>query len=301
MSRPLRIEFPGGLYHITSRGNEQKSIFLNPRDRLVFLDLLDDVVRKYHVICHAYCLMDNHYHLLIETPEANVSKSMRQLNGVYTQRFNRSRNRRGHLFQGRFTARIVDHDAYLISVARYIVVNPIRTKTVSKPGSWPWSSYNATAGSGPRPGFLATDFILSMFCDDRQNAQQQYQEFVNAGFCHELWKELRSRIFLGGADFVARVSEMIDCSTRVQEFSREERFAGRPELQHLLDTTSSGTRDEFVVQACMRYGYSQREIGDFLGVHYSSISRIVNRELARMKRHSDPGLCADYTDSRIKT
>jgi REP element-mobilizing transposase RayT len=146
MARPLRIEYPGAVYHITSRGNEKKLIFKDERDREIFLDTLSQVDKRYNWLCHAYCLMNNHYHLIIETPDGNLSAGMRQLNGVYTQTFNRQHNRVGHLFQGRYKGILIQKDSHLLEVCRYVVLNPVRAKAVKKPEQWRWSSYQATAG-----------------------------------------------------------------------------------------------------------------------------------------------------------
>lgn len=132
MARPLRLEFPGAIYHVTSRGNARNAIFLDDEDRVLFLACLGAVVTRFGWWCHAYCLMDNHYHLLIETPEGDLSRGMRQLNGVYTQRFNRRHGRAGHVFQGRFKAIVVDRDSYLLELCRYVVLNPIRAGMVSQ-------------------------------------------------------------------------------------------------------------------------------------------------------------------------
>jgi len=126
MARPLRIEFPGAVYHVTSRGNERKAIFRDDQDHKIFLDTLADVTLRYNWLCHAYCLMDNHYHLLIDTPDGNLSIGMRQLNGIYTQRFNKRYSRVGHLFQGRFKAVLVQKDSHLLEACRYVVLNPVR-------------------------------------------------------------------------------------------------------------------------------------------------------------------------------
>ena len=141
MARPLRIEFPGALYHVTSRGNARQRVFRDDEDRETFLATLAWVVARFRWRCHAYCLMDNHIHLLIDTPQPNLSRGMRQLNGVYTQRFNRRHRRVGHLFQGRFQAILVEKEGYLLELARYIVLNPVRAKMVKTPERYPWSSY----------------------------------------------------------------------------------------------------------------------------------------------------------------
>jgi putative transposase len=146
MARPLRIEYDGALYHVTSRGNERKAIFKDDTDRELFLSTLAQVTERFHWTCHAYCLMDNHYHLVIETPDGNLSKGMRQLNGVYTQTFNRRHHRVGHLFQGRFKGILVQKESHYLEVCRYVVLNPVRAKAVKHPREWAWSSYRATGG-----------------------------------------------------------------------------------------------------------------------------------------------------------
>lgn len=167
MARTLRLEFEGALYHITSRGNRRETIYETPDDRERFLEILGGVREKYNWLCHAYCLMGNHYHLLIETPEANLSKGMRQLNGVYTQCFNKAHARVGHVFQGRYKAILVEKETYLLELARYIVLNPVRAGMVSSPSEWPWSSYRATAGEIPPLDYLSTDWLLSVLTENR--------------------------------------------------------------------------------------------------------------------------------------
>ena len=133
MSRPIRLEFEGALYHVTSRGDRREDIYETDDDRQAFLRLLGDVCKRVNWVCHAYCLMSNHYHVLIETPDANLSRGMRDLNGKYTQMFNRAHYRVGHVFQGRYKAIIVDADSYLMELARYVVLNPVRAHMVEHP------------------------------------------------------------------------------------------------------------------------------------------------------------------------
>ena len=155
MARPLRIEFPGAIYHVTTRSNARKAVFRDDADRDLFLDALGEVVTRFRWLCHAYCLMDRHYHLLIETPRGNLSPGMRQLNGVYTQRFNRRHARVGHAFQGRFKAILVERRSYLLELARYIVLNPVRAKMIKNPGRYRWSSYPATVGAVAPPSGIS--------------------------------------------------------------------------------------------------------------------------------------------------
>ena len=163
MARPLRIEYPGAVYHVTSRGNEKKAVFKSDQDRTNFLNTLQHVNKRYNWICHAYCLMDNHYHLLIETPDGNLSIGMRQLNGVYTQLFNKLHGRTGHLFQGRYKAILIQKDSHLLEVCRYVVLNPVRANMVEAPGAWKWSSYRAIVGMEAVHPCLTKDWVLGQF------------------------------------------------------------------------------------------------------------------------------------------
>ena len=155
MTRPVRIEFEGALYHVTSRGDRREAIYEDDSDRVQFLEILGEAIRSFNWVCHAYCGMGNHYHLVIETPDGNLSKGMRQLNGVYTQASNRRHGRVGHLFQGRYKAILVDGDAYLLELTRYVVLNPVRAGMVAHPGDWRWSSYLEMVGERSPPDWLA--------------------------------------------------------------------------------------------------------------------------------------------------
>jgi putative transposase len=151
MARPLRIQFAGALYHVTSRGDGREAIYIQDQDRQVWLEVLGHVCERFNWVVHAYCQMGNHYHLLVETPEGNLAKGMRQLNGVYTQRFNQAHARVGHVFQGRYKAILVQKEAYLLELSRYVVLSPVRARMVGEAGDWPWSNYRATAGMAPVP------------------------------------------------------------------------------------------------------------------------------------------------------
>ena len=181
MARPLRIEFSGALYHVTSRGHGREDIYMDDIDRETFISVLSHVCDRFNWVVHAYCLMSNHYHLLIETPDSNLSKGMRQLNGVYTQAFNRYHDRVGHVFQGRYKAILVQKESYLLELARYIVLNPIRAEMVRAAKDWRWSSYRATAGLIDSPNWLHIDWLLSAFSGKRNQAVQRYRAFVQEG------------------------------------------------------------------------------------------------------------------------
>ena len=209
MTRPLRLEFPGAVYHLTARGDRRDDIFLDDADRQTFLDLLAKEIRQQRWRLYAYCLMSNHYHLLIETPEGNLVAGMRRLNGVYTQAFNRRHGRVGHVLQGRYKSIVVDKDAYLLELARYIVLNPLRANMVKRVEDWPWSSYPATAGKTQAANWLEADWIVKQFGEDGVTARQAYRRFVRAGVDGSSpWPELRSQIYLGGEKFLARMEKL---------------------------------------------------------------------------------------------
>ena len=160
---------------MTSRGDGKDDIYLKDSDRELFLEVLEDVKKHFNWTLHAYCLMDNHYHLLVETPDGNLSKGMRHLNGVYTQRFNREHGRAGHVFQGRYKAILVQKGSYLLELAHYIVLNPVRARMVKEAKDWFWSSYRNTSGLEETTNWLSVDWILSAFSDCRRDAIKQYE------------------------------------------------------------------------------------------------------------------------------
>ena len=210
MSRPIRIEFPDALYHVTARGDRREDIFEDDQDRHEFLTILEQVITRFNWTCYAWCLMDNHYHLLIQTPDGNLSKGMRQLNGVYTQASNRRHRHVGHLFQGRFKAILVDRDAYLLELARYVVLNPVRAGMVKKPADWKWSSYRASVGLEPSAPWLSADGLLALFAKRRSLAQQRYAQFVVEGIKGASpWTNLKGQVFLGDEQFVNRMQKHI--------------------------------------------------------------------------------------------
>ena len=281
MARPLRIEYPGAIYHVTSRGNARLPIYQDYRDRLSFLSVLKDVVERYQWRCHAYCLMENHYHLLVETPEGNLSKGMRQLNGVYTQRFNRRHGKVGHVFQGRFKAILVDRDAYLLELCRYVVLNPVRAATVVSPERYRWSSYRATAGFERAPLFLTRDWILAQFGENRRSAESRYREFVVQGIREASpWSQLVGQLILGRQEFIEHHERFVAPKSAMKEIPRGQRFASRPTLERLFspeNVASRPRRDRAISNAHRWYGYSLAEIGRHLGLHYTTISKVVNQ------------------------
>ncbi len=245
MARPLRICFPGALYHVTARGNERRPIVVDDEDRQRFVRTLASMVEEHEVVCHAWVLMTNHYHLVIETPRANVSQAVKHLNTLYSQAYNRRHDRVGHLFQGRFSGILVDKETYLLEVCRYVVLNPVRAGLAPSAADWPWSSYGATSALVPCPPWLTVDWLLGHFGTRRAIAASAYQRFVAEGLVRDrsLWSEMRGRAVLGSEAFVT------DIRTRVGAVDDRELLspvaAPRPDtpgMEEMLNGVSAAYR-----------------------------------------------------------
>ena len=267
MARPLRIEFPGAVYHVTSRGDGREDIYLSDEDKTMFLDVLSRVIDRFNWVCHAWCLMTNHYHLMIETPRGNLSRGMQHLNGVYTQRFNRLHDRVGHVFQGRFKAILVEKDAHLLTLCRYIVRNPVAAGMVNDVADWSWSSYRSTAGLDAIPDFSSVHWVLEQF----GGSQHRYQEYVN-----QVLKEdapLRAAAgshVLGSDEFRTAVQKNINAHSEVPGSQKN---IARSSLKEIKSSASN--RGEWMSTAYRQHGYSMREIADYAKVHYSLVSKVI--------------------------
>lgn len=275
MARPLRLEYPGALYHVTSRGNGRARIYADDADYEGFLNLLGLVCERYAWRVPAYCLMGNHYHLVVETPEPTLSRGMRQLNGVYTQYVNRRHRKAGHLFQGRYTAIMVDKDKYMLELARYVVLNPVRAAMVKSPGQWPWSSYRATIGKTPAPTWLQVNVLLSQFGTRKGEARARYIRFVAEGKEQPtIWQQLRGQIYLGDEEFVKKLHQRYRLEDQPTEVPRAQRRApARP----LADYDRVTNPKDGMRSAYASGDYTLSQIAEHFGVHYSTVSRAVGR------------------------
>jgi len=224
--------------------------------------------------------MDNHFHLLIETPEGNLSLGMRQLNGVYTQIFNKRHRRVGHLFQGRYKAILIQKDSHLLEVCRYVVLNPVRAHLVEDPGQWRWSSYGATAGREKLPACLTTGWVLGQFSSKRRKAEREYREYVHRGIGKaSIWAGVRGQAILGEDDFVDRLTEYLGRHKDVPEIPKSQRYATRPALEKIFNgsiVSDKPKRDRVIREAVEKFGYTQRAVADYLGFHFTYVSRILN-------------------------
>ena len=274
--RPLRIEYPGALYHITARGNARAAIYRSDSDRSNFLNLLARVCGRYHWRCYAWCLMDNHYHLVVETLEATLSAGMRQLNSQYTQTFNRRHRRVGHVLQGRYKAFLVDREAYLLELVRYVVLNPVRAGLIRSAGQYRWSSYRAMIGETEAPEWLAREEVLDRFAKRKATARQRFIRFIRDGHNRPaIWNELRRQLYLGDERFVESHAKYLQPEQELTEIPRPQRRANGQTLQSYLKQCTS--RDEAIVAACLYGHYKQKDVAEFFGLHYSSVSKILKK------------------------
>jgi putative transposase len=289
LARPLRIQFPRAFYHITSRGNERKAIFRNDRDRQKFLSYLESAHESYGAIIHVYCLMENHYHLLLETPRGNLSQILHHLNGAYTTYYNVKRRRSGHLFQGRYRALLVEMETYCQELSRYIHLNPVRAEVVEAPEDHTWSSYGAYAGLKRKPFWLTTSLILSYFSPEEALAQKSYRKFVIEGLqipIRDPLAEVYASTFLGSESFIDRIwnkkrGQTVQDSRNIPALKF---LAGNPSLDAIKEAVERalGSSDRLsrkfgLYVSRQKCGYALRNIGSLYGMKEAAVSQAVGR------------------------
>ncbi|MES2260051.1 MAG: transposase [Pseudomonadota bacterium] len=275
MTRPLRIEFAGALYHVTSRGDHREPIYLDDKDRLAWLGILALICKRFNFVVHAFCQMSNHYHLLVETVDGNLSQGMRQLNGLYTQHFNRRHGLVGHLFQGRYKAILVQKESHLLVLTRYVVLNPLRARMVLSLDDLPWSSHRILLGQEPAPEWLETDWLLSQFGSLKEEAIQAYCRFVLAGIgLDNPLKNTSHQMLLGDGEFVEKFQKNsnVDLLTNV---SKEQRRALTFSLEEYRARYSDP--EEAMAEAYHSTAYTMAQIGEHFGVSSRSVSRAIRR------------------------
>ena len=240
MARQLRIEYPGALYHVTSRGNERRPIFWSVQDRLVFLVFLGLAARRFGWSVTAWVLMTNHFHLVIQTPEPNLSRGMQWLNGKYAGWFNKRHGRVGHLFQGRFKARLIEGETYFKRAIRYVVLNPVRAKMVEHPRDYRWSSYGITAGLAVAPTWFDLAAALHPFDDEMPASQASYRAFVemDLGCTDQLWEEVVNGMYLGSPGWVKKMRRMVEMRPRSTDHPLKQRAVGRPKMPQIISTVA---------------------------------------------------------------
>jgi putative transposase len=297
MARPLRITYPGAFYHVTSRGNEQKDVFKSQRDREKFLEYLASATERYRAVVHAYCLMGNHYHLLLETPAGNLSQIMRHINGAYTTYFNIKRKRSGHLFQGRYKAILVEFDEYALELSRYIHLNPVRVGMVARPEEYRWSSYKNYIGQSVAPTWLKMETTLDYFGKKKKEAMKKYRSFVEDLLGKEYDNPFRNTFgaaVLGTAEFIEMVtSEHLSEKGLDRAVPGIRQFKSNPKPEEILKAVAAvmGVNVKLARQVgmylCHKYsGKKLREIGNLFGVGETAIAearRLLSRKMEKDK------------------
>jgi putative transposase len=322
MGRPLRVEYAGALYHITSRGNERRKIFLEDGDRKKFLEILGDYNDRYGILIHGYVLMDNHYHVILETPRGNLLKVMHGINGRYTGYFNRKYGRVGHLFQGRYRGIVIDKDSYLIPLSRYVHLNPVRAGVVERPEHYRWSSYRGYIGRGRECEWLECSWVLSQFGRDRNGARRKYKEYVEQALKEKVenpLERLHGQVILGGEEFVNRVKGIFKGKALNQEIPERRRLEQHPALDDVLrwisrafkidedSIRSKGSRAnaarKVAIYFAKRYtGLGNEQIARFFGgIHYSAVSKAYSKLREEMLADKRLSRLVDELDSQFKT
>jgi putative transposase len=260
MARSLRIEFPDALYHITSRGNEGRDIFRDDVDRAMYLTFLGQAIKRFGWSLSAWVLMTNHYHLVLQTRKANLSRGMHWLNGTYAGWFNRRHKRSGHLFQGRFHSFLVEKQSYFREVLRYVVLNPVRAKMVDRPEDYVWSSYRSMAGLEAPPAWLDTRAVLQLFDDDPEVAQRVYQAFVAARIDSSecLWDQAINGIYLGTESWAKQMRAVVEAKPRSTDHPRKQRAIGRPKMAQIVAAVADAAATNAATIREMRGGPLRR-------------------------------------------
>ncbi len=294
MGRPLRIEYPDAFYHITARGNERKNIFKSIKDRERFLGYLESASERYKAIIHTYSLMDNHYHILLQTPAGNLSQIMHHINGAYTNYFNVKRKRSGHLFQGRYKALLVDIDEYAQELSRYIHLNPVRAGMVEKPEQYKWSSYQYYINMNKSPNWLCTDFILNLFSKKNSVPRKQYRKFVEAMIDVEYESPLKkvfASTILGGRSFINQIREThLDRKKLDRDLPDLRQFHEMPDLEEIIKQAAKVLSEDAAllkriqIYLCHRFsGQKLKDIGVHFGIGVSGVSQSSRRVALQIK------------------
>lgn len=285
MARPLRIEYPGAFYHVMNRGLERRQVFTDSSEYREFLGLLAYVHQRYQLKVHSYCLMPNHYHLYVETPEGNLSKVMKHIDGVYTQKFNRKHARNGSLFQGRYKAILVEKESYSLEISRYIHLNPVKAKLAEKTEEWEWSSYGIFIGKKKKETYVETDWILSQFSQKREESRRLYRQFTLNGIENhwDPYQEIRGKSLLGGEGFIEWIGEQF-LSERKEEEIPDIRVLRERSAEELLKqverlTKEVGLRKKLSIYALHeKSGLNLKEIGELMGgMGYKGVYQTVYR------------------------
>ena len=311
MARPLRIIFPGAFYHVTSRGNEKREIFKSRRDREKFLEYLASASERYGAEIYAYCLMSNHFHLFLATPEGNLSQIMRHIIGAYTTYFNIKRKRAGHLFQGRYKAILLEADEYAAELTRYIHLNPVKAGITSKADEYQWSSYRSYIGAATTPEWLKTGLILGSFGKREPTARKNYRDFVEKLDIEAYESPLKNSVggsVLGSPDFIEQIKE-----THLQERGADRdvpalrHFSKRPQLEEIIDLAREAMKNkeklarQVAIYLCHKYsGAPLKEIAEKFDVGVTAIGEASKRIHKKMEEDALLRKTVDDLSAKIR-
>lgn len=270
MARPLRIEFPGAVYYISTSGNAGRNIFQDAKDGQMWLEVFESVCKRFSWICYSFCLMTDHYHLIIETPEPNLSKGMRQLNGVYTQNFNRRHNSAGHVFQGRFKSILVQKEKYLADLMKYVFFSPVRAGYSKYAHQFKWSNYKWFLKKDECPDWLSSKMLDNSVKDELEQLIEEISE--NKGIENNVLENVRKQIYLGDDEFISEIQKKIDREKKLSEIPKEQ-ISNVHSINYFQN--SSKSRDEAITKAYLVGNYTMKEIADYFSLHYSTVSRII--------------------------
>ena len=280
MARQLRIEYEGAFYHITSRGNERRKIFFSKNDYEKFKEYLGRVQEKYNCRLHCYILMTNHYHLLLETPDGNISRIMHYLNGSYTNYINIKRNRSGHLFQGRYKAILIDHDSYLLELSRYLHLNPVRAGMVSKPEEYPYSSYEYYINK-KKEEIIYRDLILNMVSNNKKTQFNDYMKFVQNAINDEIEDPLRkvyAGTILGKTQFIKNLLDNVkDDIFKKKEIAGKRELHGKWKAEEIMKVVTESLKNNRIPQK--RNQIIRRNVNIYLLKKHTALTNKVIGEL----------------------
>jgi putative transposase len=324
MGRPLRIEFSGAFYHVTSRGNEKRQIFLSEKDFRKFLDVLSELPARFAVEIHGFALLGNHYHLLLQTARPNLGMAMQYLNTSYAVYFNRMHKRVGHLLQGRYKAFLIEKNSYLLTVSRYIHLNPVKAHLVDRPEEHFWSSYRNYIGRGKRHSWVTCSMVLGQMSPDPSQAKKLYRKFVEDGLYldENPFDSLKAGLVLGSEAFLEDLKRK--CAVSKQpDVPQSKLFTDTPGLDHVLKVVSryfqidkdkiihSYKQDNCARRACLYLlrtltDLSSAEIGKKFHISYTAVSKATSRFRQEVKRDRKLHLlvnkcCRDLAGSALDT
>ncbi len=320
MARPWRIEYEGALYHVFSRGNNQQDIFVTDADRYLLLDTIGQMSERFDNDIVAYVLMDNHYHLLLRTPKANLSRSMQWLGTTYTRRFNLEHFRSGHLFQGRYKSILVENDAYLMQLSYYIHNNPLRAGIVKRLIDYRWSSYPAYAYHRRHPGWLNKDLILSQIHGENKHRQYREESQKYSDENRRIWEDIRHGFIYGSKKFVKKIKNRYNVSEPDPAITQQKSILKSSDPVQFLEKASKVLQCDLErIKNCARISesdklnrdillywlwqegkYTNVQIGDLFGLTYSSVSRRVTIIRKRMQLEQDFQSQVETIKSQIK-